>query len=194
MILIIIYLLHVILCVTESVVKVLSGILLILLGIRNINHEYFMRLLDIRIYFICLIIGLFYIIFMLKIMKFGSIGHILKIIIKYKSNFIDINYPLIIYEEYVFRVILSYIFEVSFLSFVPLIFYILIMGFVFTIVHKFESKIQTYEFLLFSILLSSCFVYTHSLFLVSLIHILRNYSIKSIAKYIETTGDINANN
>lgn len=130
----------------------------------------------------------------LRIMKFNIIKDMFKCISAYSNVFFNINFLLVAYEEYVFRVILCYIFEMIFLNYITLLPQLIIMGAIFTAVHEFETIIQRFEFLIFSILISWVFVYTHSIILVILIHIIRNYSILCATKYIVEGEIMNANN
>lgn len=190
----IIFVIHVTLCIMKSKNYVFTGFILLLQGIFMINAEYFLNLPQFNIFIWIIGLCMLYTIFSLKLMTAESPNNILKWLIANKSVYLDLDYFLIVCEEYIFRVILCYIVEALFHEHITIISQLIIMGFVFTIVHSFKNNTQRYEFFIFSILLSWVFVYTHSLLIVVLIHIIRNYSILCVTKTLKSEEVINGIN
>jgi hypothetical protein len=189
MLLFLIFLIHMVLCVIKSKINNLSGLILLLNGIYVVDIEYLFQLPQLETLIAILVLVILYTICTLRIMISDKLKNILKCLVMCKTACLKLNYLLIIYEEFAFRVILCYVIETLFVEHITLISQLLIMGFSFTIVHSFENKIQKYEFMVFSMLLSGIYLYTHNFLLIVTLHIIRNYSILCMAEIYGNGGN-----
>lgn len=181
----ILFLLHLIFCRQERLIRYITAPVIIVFSFPYISSFELFRLINMNNIVFFTLLSYIYILVVFKIYNPDlSIIEIVKCFLS-GNNLSNLEILYITYEEYLFRMILITI--LSNLNFSSLA--ICIIGSIaFTIVHKFERLNNMLEFSFFSFYITYVFMYTRNIFLCIVIHYLRNNTISYLSKF-EVKGD-----